>query len=40
VTKRQGGDSYNTLGYNLGSALSAIHIKERLLKDVVDAITK
>ena len=40
VTTRQGGDSYNTLGYNLGSALSAIHIKERLLKDVVDAITK
>ena len=40
VTTRQGGDSYNTLGYNLGSALFAIHIKERLLKDVVDAITK
>jgi hypothetical protein len=40
VTTRQGGDSYNTLGYNLGSALAAIHIKERLLKDVVDAIAK
>jgi len=39
-TTRQGGDPYNTLGYNLGSALAAIHIKERLLKEVVDAITK
>lgn len=40
VTTRQGGDTYNTAGYNLGAALAAINIKERLLKQVVDAITK
>jgi hypothetical protein len=35
VTSRQGGDGYNTLGYNLGSLLAAIGIKERLVKDAV-----
>jgi hypothetical protein len=40
VTTREGGDAYNSLGYNLVTALSAIHIKERLLKEVVDAIAK
>ncbi len=39
MTTRQGGETYNTLGYNLGAALAAIHIKERLLKDAInDAI--
>ena len=40
VTTREGGDAYNSLGYNLVTALSAIHIKERLLKEVVNAIAK
>ena len=40
VTTRQGGDAYNSLGYNLVTALSAIHIKERLLKEVVNRIAK
>ncbi len=35
ITTRSGGDAYNTLGYNLGSALSSIHMRERLLKDAV-----
>lgn len=35
VTTRQGGDGANTLGYNLGARLGAIHIKERLLNDAV-----
>jgi len=35
VTSRQGGDATNTLGYNLGAALGAIHVKERLLGDAV-----
>jgi hypothetical protein len=40
MTTRQGGDAYNTLGYNLGASLGAIHIKERLLKDTVDDVAK
>ena len=32
ITTRQGGDGANTLGYNLGAALGAIHMKEHLLK--------
>ncbi len=40
VTTRQGGDGANTLGYNLGSALVSIHIKERLLKEVVDDLAR
>ncbi len=40
VTTRQGGEGANTLGYNLGAALSAIHIKERLLKDAVGDVFK
>ena len=40
VTTRNGGDPYNTLGYNLGSALAAVHMRERLLKDSVEDITK
>ena len=40
VTSRQGGEGANTLGYNLGSALAAIHIKERLLKDSVEDVVK
>ena len=35
VTSRQGGDGMGTLGYNLGSSLSAIHFKEHLLKATV-----
>lgn len=40
VTTRQGGDAYNTLGYNLGAALGAIHVRERLLADAVSDIAK
>jgi hypothetical protein len=40
ITTRQGGEGANTLGYNLGAALGAIHIKERLLKDAVEDIVK
>ena len=40
ITTRQGGDGANTLGYNLGSALMAIHIKEHLLKDIVGDVAK
>jgi hypothetical protein len=40
ITTRQGGDEYNTLGYNLGATLGAIHIKERLLKDAVDDVAR
>jgi hypothetical protein len=36
---RQGGDAANTLGYNLGARLSAIHIKERLLEDIVNKVS-
>jgi len=35
---RQGGDGANTLGYNLGARLAAIHIKERLLDDIVGKV--
>lgn len=38
ITTRQGGDPYNSLGYNLGSALGAIHMKERLLESVLKDI--
>lgn len=38
ITTREGGDGYNTLGYNLGSLISAIHVKERLLKDALTDI--
>jgi hypothetical protein len=38
MTTRQGGDGANTLGYNLGAALGAIHIKEHLLKSVVEDV--
>jgi len=37
-TFRQGGDAYNTLGYNLGSRLATIHIKEHLLEDALKRI--
>jgi hypothetical protein len=37
-TFRQGGDPNNTLGYNLGSRLAAIHIKEHLLEDALKRI--
>src|SRR5579859_2911024 len=37
-TFRQGGDPNNTLGYNLGSRLAAIHIKEHLLQDSLKRI--
>jgi len=40
ITTRQGGEGANTLGYNLGAALMAIHIKERLLKDAVEDVAK
>ncbi len=35
LTTKQGGDPYNTLGYNLGAALSAINFKSGLLKSAV-----
>lgn len=37
-TFRQGGDPSNTLGYNLGSRLASIHLKERLLNEIVGKI--
>jgi len=37
-TFRQGGNPNNTLGYNLGSRLAAIHIKENLLEDALKRI--
>lgn len=37
-SSRQGGNPYNSLGYNLGSALSAINARGHLLKTVVDNI--
>lgn len=40
ITTRQGGDGANTLGYNLGAALGAIHIKQHLLKNVVEDVAK
>jgi len=40
VTTRQGGDGMNTLGYNLGAALGAMHVKEHLLKSVVKDVSK
>jgi hypothetical protein len=40
ITTRQGGEGANTLGYNLGAALGAIHIKERLLKDAVEDVVR
>lgn len=40
VTTREGGDGANTLGYNLGAALSAIHLKEGLLKEAVASVMK
>ena len=35
LTTKQGGDPYNTLGYNLGAALTAINFKSGLLKSAV-----
>jgi hypothetical protein len=35
ASSKQGGDAYNTLGYNLGSAVARIHLKEGLLKSAV-----
>jgi hypothetical protein len=35
VTTRNGGDAYNTLGYNLAALLTSIHVKEHLLGDSV-----
>lgn len=40
LTSRSGGDTYNTLGYNLGSALASIHMRERLLKSAVSDIAQ
>jgi YD repeat-containing protein len=40
ITTRQGGDGANTLGYNLGATLSAIHFKEHLLRSVLTDILK
>lgn len=40
VTRRSGGDAYNTLGYNLGSLFSSIHVKERLLKEAVNDLVR
>jgi hypothetical protein len=40
ITTRQGGDGANTLGYNLGAAVGAIHFKEHLLKSAVADVVK
>jgi len=40
ITTRQGGDGANTLGYNLGAALGAIHFKEHLLKSGITDVAK
>lgn len=40
ASSKQGGDTYNTLGYNLGSALAGIHLKERLLQSAVEDVAK
>jgi hypothetical protein len=40
LTTRQGGDGANTLGYNLGAALGAIHLREGLLKEAVASVEK
>ncbi len=40
ITTRQGGDGANTFGYNLGAALSAIHLKEHLLKAALNDLAK
>jgi hypothetical protein len=37
-TFRQGGDASNTLGYNIGSRLASIHLKERLLDEIVGRV--
>lgn len=38
LTTKQGGDTYSTLGYNLGAALSAINFKSGLLNTAVKDI--
>jgi YD repeat-containing protein len=38
VSTKQGGETYSTLGYNLGAALSAIHLKSGLLHDAIQDI--
>ena len=38
ITSRSGGDPYNTLGYNLGSLLASIHMKQNLLRDAVNRV--
>jgi hypothetical protein len=40
ITTRQGGDGADTLGYNLGAALGAIHFKEHLPKSAVGDVVK
>jgi len=40
ITTRQGGDGANTLGYNLGAGLGAIHFKEHLLKKAVADVAR
>jgi hypothetical protein len=40
LTTRQGGDAANTVGYNLGAGLGAIHFKEHLLKSAVEDVFK
>jgi len=40
VSSKQGGDPYSSLGYNLGSLLGSIHIKARLLKSVIEDVTR
>ena len=40
ITTRQDGDGFNTLGYNLGASLGAIHFKEHLLKNAVEDVVR
>jgi hypothetical protein len=39
ATFRQGGEAANTLGYNIGSRLLSIHIREHLLEDIVKQVS-
>jgi hypothetical protein len=37
---REGGDGMNTLGYNLGSILTSMHMEDHILQEAVSKIAK
>jgi hypothetical protein len=39
-TMREGGDGMNTLGYNLGSILTSMHMEDHILQEAVSKIAK